>query len=161
ERCRENAENCGPTGHHDNSGGAEGKGLFLFYANGTPSPTVAGHSNGGAVDRLDRMTEAQLLALRFSDLPKLGVRLPGTGAEAAPERTAAELRARGLRFRPYFWLSDEWFTPDGAAGVAVPFYLAHPRLTALERRIMGRAEGESEVQCLRILRHELGHAVEN
>ena len=34
----------------------------------------------------------------------------------------------GLRFRPYFWLSDEWYCPDGVPGVAIPFYLAHPRL---------------------------------
>jgi hypothetical protein len=72
-----------------------------------------------------------------------------------------ELLARGLRFRPHFWLSSEWFSPDGVPGIALPFYLAHPRLLRLERRLMYEAEGGTRASCLKILRHETGHALES
>ncbi|OQW36857.1 MAG: hypothetical protein A4E19_21150 [Nitrospira sp. SG-bin1] len=72
-----------------------------------------------------------------------------------------ELESRGLLFRPHFWLSNEWFTPDGVPGIAIPFYLAHPRLARLEQSQMLEVEGGTMEWCLRILRHEAGHAIEN
>jgi hypothetical protein len=66
-----------------------------------------------------------------------------------------------LKFRPHYWLADEWFTPDGVPGVAIPFYLAHPRLARLELAQMLEVEGGDPESCLRILRHELGHAIDN
>jgi hypothetical protein len=73
-----------------------------------------------------------------------------------------ELAARGLTaFTPHFWLSDEWFTPDGVPGVALAFYLSHPRLERLERAMMLDVEGGTPDWCMRILRHEAGHAVDN
>ena len=76
------------------------------------------------------------------------------------ERLYEELEYRELRFRPHFWLSDEWFSPDGVPGIAIPFYLAHPRLAELERKQVLEVEGGTEDWCLRILRHEAGHAVD-
>ena len=70
------------------------------------------------------------------------------------------LERRGLRFKPHFWFSTDWFSPDGVPGIAVPFYLGHPRLLRLERRMMGEAEGGNRRWRLRLLRHELGHAVD-
>lgn len=66
---------------------------------------------------------------RLLDVPmaELGVRLEGTWLEVALQRLAAELGRRGIRFRPHAWLSSEWFSPKGVPGIAVPFYLAHPR----------------------------------
>ena len=58
------------------------------------------------------------------------------------------------------WLSEEWFSPDGVPGIAVPFYLAHPRLERLERRMMRNVEGGSAESAMRILRHEAGHAID-
>jgi hypothetical protein len=72
-----------------------------------------------------------------------------------------DLQARGLAFRPHFWLSSEWFTPDGVPGIAIPFYLAHPRLMRLERAQMLEVEGGTPEWCLQILRHEAGHAFDN
>jgi hypothetical protein len=46
-------------------------------------------------------------------------------------------------------------------GVAIPFYLAHPRLAKLELAQMLEVEGGDETSCLRILRHEVGHAIDN
>ena len=98
----------------------------------------------------------RLLSLRLCDLD---LRLEGSPVQVRIDRLLAELRQRGLRFRPHFWLSDEWFSPDGVAGIAVPFYLAHPRLARLERRQMLEVEGWGRRACMRILRHEAGHAL--
>jgi len=103
-------------------------------------------------------TDEQLLAVRLCEL---GVTLEGTEVEQAIEEIQRELDARGLAFRPHFWLSDEWFTPDGVPGVAIPFYLAHPRLARLELAQMLEVEGGDRGSCLRILRHETGHAIDN
>ena len=74
------------------------------------------------------------------------------------DRLYWELEERGIGFKPHVWLSSEWFSPDGVPGIAVPFYLAHPRLTRLEARQMLEVEGGTEASCMRILRHEAGHA---
>ncbi|MEZ4439650.1 MAG: putative zinc-binding metallopeptidase [Polyangiaceae bacterium] len=110
-----------------------------------------------AVEWEDWSTQ-ELLDLRMSDLE---VRLQGSWVEPLVERVCEELEARGLCFRPHFWLADEWFSPDGVPGVAVPFYLAHKKLMALERRMMFEVEGGNKAECLMLLRHELGHAVDH
>ena len=76
------------------------------------------------------------------------------------ERLYAELQRRGLRFRPHCWLSSEWFSPDGVPGIAIPFFVAHPRLRRLERQMMGEVEGGTSKWRARILRHEAGHAID-
>jgi hypothetical protein len=90
----------------------------------------------------------------------LGLKIKGTVLEKRIERLHEELEARGLDFRPHCWLSDEWYSPDGVPGVAIPFYLAHPRLMRLEKKQVLEVEGGSETWCMRILRHEAGHAVD-
>lgn len=107
---------------------------------------------------LDRMTDEQLLDMQLCDLP-LGIE--DTPLIDRVQRIYIELEERGLRFRPHFWLSEEWFTPDGIPGFAIPFYLAHPRLSQLERRKMLEVEGGTEKECLRIIRHEVGHSIDN
>ena len=46
-------------------------------------------------------------------------------------------------------------------GVAIPFYLAHPRLMRLEKAQMLEVEGGTPEWCMQILRHEAGHAFDN
>lgn len=104
------------------------------------------------------LSDQELLEVRFSDLG-LTVRAPNI--RSGVQRLYCELEARGIRFRPHVWLSEEWFSPDGVPGIAIPFYLAHPRLTRLERRIMREAEGGNSREFMRILRHEAGHALDN
>jgi hypothetical protein len=96
--------------------------------------------------------------VRFCDL-KLSIERSSIARHV--RRLYADLERRGLRLRPHVWLSEEWFSPDGVPGIAIPFYLAHPRLERLERRIMREAEGGNSRLLLRILRHEAGHAVDN
>jgi len=100
----------------------------------------------------------QLLDLRFKDLE---LDLEGTWVEECVHRLYDELERKGLRLRPHVWLAEEWFSPTGVPGIAIPFYLAHPRLTRLERRMMLEAEGASREECMRLLRHESGHAVQH
>lgn len=103
-------------------------------------------------------SDSRLLGLRLCDL---GLSIPGTRLEERILRLYAELARRSLRIRPRVWLSHEWFTPDGVCGIAAPFYLAHPRLMELERRQMLEVEGGTERSCMKILRHEAGHAIDN
>jgi hypothetical protein len=103
------------------------------------------------------LDDEALLDLRMSDLP---LTIEGALAERI-QQFRGELESRGLRFPLHFYLSDEWFTPDGAAAIAVPFYLAHPRLAKLEEAQMLEVEGGEHEWCMRILRHEGGHAIDN
>jgi putative zinc-binding metallo-peptidase len=102
--------------------------------------------------------DEKLLETRLCDL---GVAIAGTEIEQRIAQLDAELAARGLKFRPHYWLADEFFTPDDVPGIAIPFYLAHPRLAKLELSQMLEVEGEDPESCLRILRHEAGHAIDN
>lgn len=102
------------------------------------------------------MTDEQLLGLRFCDL-KLEI---SASLDKRVRRLYRELDKRQIKFRPHVWLSEEWFSPDGVPGIAVPFYLAHPRLERLERRMMRNVEGGSAESAMRILRHEAGHAID-
>ena len=106
---------------------------------------------------IDHLSDKELLKLRFCDLP---IRLSGTPVSQRAEQVFNELSDRQIIVRPSTWLSEEWFNPDGTVGFAIPFYLAHPRLIRLERRLMLEAEGASEREALRIIRHETGHAID-
>jgi hypothetical protein len=106
---------------------------------------------------LQRLSDDQLLGLRFCDLK---LRIRGTELQGAIERLYGELSMRGIRFRPHCWLAQEWFSPDGIPGIAIPFYLAHKRLISLERRFMREVEGGNRNWLMRILRHEAGHAID-
>ena len=125
-------------------------------------PASATGSAGPARRRLppsewESWDDERLLGLRLSDLD---LSVEGFIAERVAQ-LGEELRAAGLGFQPHFWLSDEWFTPDGVPGIALPFYLAHPRLMRLELAQMLEVEGGTSDWCMRILRHEAGHALEN
>jgi hypothetical protein len=103
-------------------------------------------------------SDDELLNLRFCDL---GVRIKGSPVQKQINLLRAELRAAGLSFQPHCWLSTEWFTPDGVTGIAVPFYMAHRSLARLELNQMLEVEGGDPAWCMRILRHEAGHALDN
>ena len=102
--------------------------------------------------------DEQLLSLRLSDLP---LKVEGSLLEGRLGRLRAELEARGLRVPIHFYVSNEWFTPDGTTSLAVPFYLTHPRLERLEKSQMLEVEGADTEWCMRILRHEAGHVIDN
>src|SRR4030095_4541535 len=73
---------------------------------------------------VDLPTE-ELLDVRLCDLD---LSIAGTALEHRIDLLHRELARAGLVFRPYAWLSTDWFTPEGSTGFTVPFYLAHRRL---------------------------------
>lgn len=105
-----------------------------------------------------RLSDEELLNKRFCDL-RLSLR--NTMVERHWREVQNDITRRGIRFRPHLWLSEEWFSPDGVPGIAVPFYMAHPRLMRLERHFMDEVEGGNASWLTRILRHEAGHALDN
>jgi hypothetical protein len=107
--------------------------------------------------RWNTLTDEDLLDMRICDLP---LKIKGSFLERHIIRLYSELNEREIRFKPHVWLAEEWFSPDGVPGIAIPFYLAHPRLMKLERRQMLEVEGGTDKECMRILRHEAGHALD-
>jgi hypothetical protein len=105
-----------------------------------------------------RLSDEQLLGLRMCDLQ---LDLHRSPLKRHVDRLYSELNERGIRFRPHVWLAEEWFSPDGVPGIAVPFYLAHPRLMRLERKMTREVEGGNVNWFMRILRHEAGHAIDS
>ena len=94
--------------------------------------------------------------MRICDLK---LQIPGTELESRVEAFFRELDEKGISLKPLCYLGDEWFCPEGAATVAIPFYLAHPRLKRLEEKMMMEVEGGTEAWCMRLLRHEMGHVL--
>lgn len=91
----------------------------------------------------------------------LRLRIEGSELEPRIRQLQEELAEREIPVRPFCYLADEWLSPDGEAAIGIPFYLAHPRLKALEFRMMFEVEGGTPTWCMRLLRHEAGHAVDH
>ena len=88
--------------------------------------------------------------------------LDQTGLMPYLEKLQYELDAKGLHhFKPHFWFSDEWFTPDAHTGIAIPFYLAHRKLAKLQEKYLYDVEGGTPISFMKLLRHECGHAIDN
>ena len=102
--------------------------------------------------------DERLMKLRLKDL-RLSLR--GSWLKGCLRDLYDELKAHGIQVRPHVWISDEWFSPENTPGIAFPFYLVHPRLTRLERKMIIDVEGGTHAECMRILRHEAGHVVQH
>jgi Putative zinc-binding metallo-peptidase len=105
----------------------------------------------------ETLSDEQLLKHRLS---RLRVTVEGTWLEDCVSSLHEELEERGIRLRPHAWISSEWFSPDSTPGIAILFYLAHPRLMKLEKKMMLDVEGGTWSECMAILRHEAGHTVQ-
>jgi hypothetical protein len=104
------------------------------------------------------LPDEQLLGLRLKDLK---VAVDGTWLEACLCSLHEELQERGIRARPHAWISSEWFSPENTPGIAIPFYLTHPRLMQLERKMIIDVEGGTWSERMNILRHEAGHVLQH
>ncbi|OQW96793.1 MAG: hypothetical protein BWK77_03600 [Verrucomicrobia bacterium A1] len=100
--------------------------------------------------------DVALLRWRVCDL---ALRIDGSMVERRVARLHAELAGRGFGFLPTCYLTTEWLCPDLVPLIGIPFCLAHPRLVRLEKTMMLEVEGESEGECMKLLRHECGHAI--
>ncbi len=106
----------------------------------------------------EKLSDEQLLKQRLSSLR---VAVEGTWLEDCVSTLYEELEERGIRLRPHTWISSEWFSPADVPGIAIPFYLTHPRLMKVEKKMMLDVEGGTWSECMAILRHEAGHAMQH
>lgn len=89
----------------------------------------------------------------------LGLKIAGTRLEPVIDEFREELAKSGIKVVPRFHLSTEWGVPFGTVVIGIPFYLAHPDLTALHGEQVGHIEGFNRADILRYLRHEMGHVM--
>src|SRR6478672_3805347 len=112
--------------------------------------------------RKPRQRKSQPRWASWPDERLLKLRLRGTWLAACLRELNAEMAEKGLkRVRAHGWISSEWFSPCNTPGIAFPFYLAHPRLMRLERKMIIDVEGGTHAECMRILRHEAGHVLQH
>jgi hypothetical protein len=104
------------------------------------------------------LKDEEILALRICDL---GVQIEGSELEPRIADLYRELEAKELNFHPVCYLGDEWFSPYDSASIAIPFYLAHPRLKSIEMHQMLEVEGGTPEWCQMLLRHECGHSIDH
>jgi hypothetical protein len=105
-----------------------------------------------------RLGSDKLLDWRICDL---GLKLENSTVQPAIDRLYNQLEKKQISFRPHFWISDEWYCPDGIPGVSIPFFLMHPRLRKLEMENMLEVEGGNRRWLMKLLRHETAHALLN
>jgi hypothetical protein len=102
------------------------------------------------------LSDEEILQIRVRDLR---LKIPGSELEPLIERLYEELDNKGISFHPTCYLADEWFCPEKVPIIGIPFCLAHPRLKHIEQKMLYEVEGGTEDSCMRLLRHECGHAL--
>jgi hypothetical protein len=104
------------------------------------------------------MQNEQLLQTKLCDLQ---LNLKDSWVKPYIEKLKLELSRKGITFKPSIWISDDWFSPDGTTGFAIPFFLLRKDLIHLEQKMVGYAEGSSAKDLMMLLRHETAHALDN
>lgn len=102
------------------------------------------------------MTEKQLLKTPLCELQLV----PSEEIQETFNDIYSLLQRKKLAFRPHYWLSEEWFCPDGVTGLALPFYLCDLRLLEMEEKHTGEVEGIGK-DLRKYILHELGHVMDN
>ena len=122
-----------------------------------PEESAAGGVVPFSESTSEELIPGEILNQRICDFD---LRIEGTPLGRVIERFLKELEGRGIvRLRPKFYLSDEWGVPEGTVAIGIPFYLADERLLRVQNIRGGGAEGTTEDEILRYLRHEMGHVV--
>lgn len=104
----------------------------------------------------EKLSDEQILQMRVRDLR---LHIKGSSLEPLVCRLYEELDANGIAFHPPCYLADEWLCPDKVPIIGIPFFLAHPRLKRIERKMMFEVEGGTEKSFMKLIRHECGHAL--
>lgn len=104
----------------------------------------------------EHLSTEDLLKVRIKDL---GIDISASPLESMIQHLYEELAAKQIHFRPPCYLTDEWLCPDKEPIIGIPFWLAHPRLKSIEIEKMYEAEGGDPATCMKLLRHECGHAI--
>ncbi|MEN6336157.1 MAG: putative zinc-binding metallopeptidase [Phycisphaerales bacterium] len=87
----------------------------------------------------------------------LGLRIKGSPLEPFIRQLEQELAAKGVDYKPSFYLTDSWGCPDRVPAIGIPFYLASDSLGRIEREQTGSLEDGQTI--MQFLRHEVGHAI--
>jgi hypothetical protein len=104
----------------------------------------------------DKLTDEELLQMRIRDF---NLNIQNSSLEPLTIKLYDELASKGMVFRPPCYLADEWLCPDKEPIIGIPFFLAHPRLKNIEKKMMFEVEGGTDKSCMELLRHECGHAL--
>ena len=121
------------------------------------APTTDLRQLGNLMSSSQVFRESNLFGAPIRDL---GLMIEGTRLAPVIDEFRAELAQRGItEVVPRFHLSTEWGVPFGTVVIGIPFYLAHPDLTALHGEQVGHIEGFNHADILRYLRHEMGHVI--
>jgi hypothetical protein len=86
---------------------------------------------------------------------ELDLRLEGSPLEPLIGKLGRELHRKLKRFRPQYYLTDEWGCPSGQPVIGIPFYLADAALARIEKQTN---DLETAREIMMYLRHEAGHA---
>src|SRR5947208_3526416 len=105
--------------------------------------------------KLRSRNSERLRVLRRMPIRELGLRLKGSPMEPLIDTLQEDLRRKLRRFRPQYYLTDEWGCPSGQPVIGIPFYLADPELARIEKQTN---DLENARQIRMYLRHEAGHA---
>ena len=105
----------------------------------------------------EHYTDKQLMKMKLKDLD---INFTLRSNELI-NTVCAEVAQRGIFLQVAHYISTEWFTAYKSRAIAIPFYLFHPRLTNLEIEKTGWSEGNDENYFLKLLRHEIGHIIDD
>jgi len=101
-------------------------------------------------------TPPEVQEILSKPIRELGLKLEGSPLDRFVQQLYRELERKGLKkFKPLCYLTDEWGCPSGEPVIGIPFYLADPKLSRLEKEMN---DLEDARQVMMYLRHEAGHA---
>lgn len=100
----------------------------------------------------------KLLKLKINELQGL---TPTPMLKKALKEVQEEVKKAFPLFNFSFYISDEWFCADSSTSIAIPFYLFCPELFKLEKKVMGETFEKNTSLLKKIIRHEIGHAIDN
>ena len=106
----------------------------------------------------EKLSTNEILNLKFSDLD---LSITGSRVEPLVEQLYKELQRRSLDFQPEVYIAEDWFSFDGVPGIAIPFYVINDRLAKIQKKMLLDTEGYNKKDCIKLLRHETGHAIDN
>src|SRR5947208_15869430 len=99
----------------------------------------------------------QPLSIVETRICDLGLTLQASDVEKFVQQLHRELEEKKItKFKPACYLTDEWGCPSGEPVIGIPFYLADPKLSRLEKEMN---DLEDSRQIMMYLRHEAGHAI--
>jgi hypothetical protein len=105
---------------------------------------------------MDSTEPTQLDPVLSTRICDLGLTIEGSPVEKLVQQLYRELEQKKImRFRPAFYLTDEWGCPSDEPIIGIPFYLARPDLAQIERE---KNDLEDNREIMMYLRHEAGHA---